>query len=1138
MAESDDVLLQLYWFARPLTEALVDEESLELFLAGFGYELHGTDGSAVMQQLRALLDPPLQQLVDALTDGGDLVLLAQLVQTFSSIGRSPAMTVLVDDAEAFAAEIFDYLVDTYLRTQQFPVAAALQALGVVVRTDVATTDPEGRDLDYQRVELQWARLGLFIQDNGAWAHDVYGWGADPASDGRGFDHQLAIANLAALVESTQLGLAGRRRLAEAEADVFLANRDGTPVDEVSLPLWQEDLDSIDEDGQPRFATEAGMTVLPSGDLARPEAMGLALAPYARGNVDPRIAVTDALALLVEVDGAGLGGAHLQLSPEGVQLVAGDGTVRAAFEFGLTYARSDGSPVVLVGDAGGTRVEADSIVGSVGGDFDGDGDLFLAGGVSGLRVVVDLSEDGFLGAIVPGPIEIDAGDVLIGWRNGRGVYFEGGAGLTVVIPLHRELGPIVVHEVGIELDWESDLSVAVSVTADARLGPLFALVENAAVVVTIVPAPSGDGLIGRYDLSFGFRSPTGYAVALDAAPIEGGGLLSVTEHEYRGALALRFEAVGFSAFAILTTRLPDGSDGFSFVAAIFGEFVVPLGYGFFLTGLGGIIGINRTSNADALRQAVTSGNLDSLLFPADPIGQAAQILDTMAAVFPPAEGQHVFGPVAKLAFGQPPLIEAKLGLLLEVGAQIRVLILGVIGSDLPTKDVALVSLRVSFFGAIDLAARTISLDGSLEGSRVLTFAISGDMAARTGWAPRTDHVIAFGGLHPAYPRPANLPDLRRLSINFGGNNPRVTLSSYFAITTNSLQFGAEATLYARGPEVPLVGQLAAEGELALHALVYFHPFAFEARLGGSLSLLVDGEVVLGLGFSLVLSGPNPFRVAGRVWATVLGVEVEFAIDHSWGQAEELPPPLADPVALLRAGLADSTGLEPVTPTDRLSGVVFAADDAGAPVRVVDPATGVQYVQSALPLGVGIEKVGEAALAGGAHRYDLAVFTGAGDAVAAAPAEADFVRGHFWALTEEERLRAPAFERHAAGFALGGAALNVDVAAGVEAEYGYEVIVLESAVGPRVPAPVAPGGLADAVLGRWSGVHRQEVARPLTPEATAGPGIDPLRVGAVGYVAPDGAAAVPTLSALLGTKAGLVRTAAANPAVAAYVAAAAA
>src|SRR5262249_43784130 len=145
-----------------------------------------------------------------------------------------------------------------------------------------------------------------------------------------------------------------------------------------------------------------------------------------------------------------------------------------------------------------------------------------------------------------------------------------------------------------------------------------------------------------------------------------------------------------------------------------------------------------------------------------------------------------------------------------------------------------SLRLSFFGEIDFAAETISFDATLQQSRILTYGVSGDVAVRTGWKPRIEHVISFGGLHPQYPRPANLPHPRRLAINFGSDNPRVTLTAYQAVTFNSLQFGARGELYAKGPKIRFVGRLAAEGNAHFDALIYFHPFAFDAALGGGLS----------------------------------------------------------------------------------------------------------------------------------------------------------------------------------------------------------------------------------------------------------------------------------------------------------------
>jgi hypothetical protein len=178
-----------------------------------------------------------------------------------------------------------------------------------------------------------------------------------------------------------------------------------------------------------------------------------------------------------------------------------------------------------------------------------------------------------------------------------------------------------------------------------------------------------------------------------------------------------------------------------------------------------------------------------------------------------------------------------------------------------------------------------------------------------------------------------------------------------------------------------------------------------------------------------------------------------------------------------------------------------------------------------------------LAGGAHRYDLAVLGDDGDDLALLPSLTDFVRGHFWALTEEERLRAPAFEHHRAGFELGGDLLQTDADAAVDAVYEYEVIVLGVRGGPVLPAPVVTDvGLADAVLARWSGVHRREVAQPLNPEAVAGVGVAALRLRDPVYVGLDGGPAAGSLTEVLETRPDRGRSAPANPAVAAYVAAA--
>ena len=1119
-------------FFAPLRRALASGEDLASFFGEFGYSLDPADWDLAIDELgplgTALVDfgDAVAALPPGPVDAGDLAALAPLIPPILAAIADPrtagATLAALGLGEEFGQEVLDRLLHAYLSRRLPMLNPLLAGIGALVVDHVPAAE-SGRPADHVRVRFDWARLRQLFEDFDGWAQEMYGWGVD-------FQDHLAITRLAAIIDG--LGPPPYMDwMTPAQVTAFVPNLPpAAPRPALAyLPVFDEV--SPDPDGELGISAEAGLVVMPFGDATRRTRRGLAFAPYLVGNAGGDHQLSPVLTVRVAVDAQAVGGAVVAVRPDGVEL-AGGGAAEAEFQFGLKAEHPGGHQLPLIGGPSGTRIDVTRFHAAVGGSLDGD--LFVAAGLEGLRIVVDLSGDGLLGSLASGPIELEVEAILVGWRPGRGVYFEGGSALQVTVPVALALGPIRLDELGIGVEIGEPPALELTTTGSVAIGPLFAGFEGLGVRIRPPPGPlrlAPDAL--RFDLVL----PTGYAVALGDGPVEGGGYLSVSGSQYRGALALRMELLAFSAFGILTTELPGGRDGFSFVACIFGELDIPLGYGFFLTGLGGIVGVNRTADSEALRRAVVTGSLDWVLFPADPVAQATAILDQIDGLFPAREGQHVFGPVARITFGRPTLVEGKLGVVLETGATSRVLILGVITSDLPTRDVALVALRVSLFGEIDLAKRTISLDGSLEGSRVLTYPITGDMAARSGWAPRIDHVVSFGGLHPAYPRPPNLPDLRRLSINFGSNNPRVTLTAYLAVTTNSLQFGGDATLYAKGPKVMFVGRLAAEGELYLHALVYFDPFAFDAKLGGSLSLLVDGDVVLGLGFDLHLTGPNPFYVNGRVWATVFGIDVGFGIEHTWGDSREVAAPVADPVAVLRGGIAAGTGVEPIPTTDRVSGVVFVPPAPGADVAdpIADPAAGLRYLQRAVPLAVPIDKLGEAGLAGGPHRYDVAVLDTDGTDLTLAGADADFVRGHYWRLTEDERLRAPAFEQHRAGFVLGGAALSVDPSASIDAEYQYEVILLPNRTGPRVPAPVfADAAIADAVLTRWSHVHRSEVARPRTPEAAAGVASAPVRLAGTAYVPLGGDPAdAGSLTTVLEGRADRGRTAAANPAIADYV-----
>ena len=75
----------------------------------------------------------------------------------------------------------------------------------------------------------------------------------------------------------------------------------------------------------------------------------------------------------------------------------------------------------------------------------------------------------------------------------------------------------------------------------------------------------------------------------------------------------------------------------------------LGYGIFWIGVGGIIGIDRRADTDALRERLTAGAVGNILFADDPVRNAPVLLGDLAALFPPKADYHVFGLTVQLGW---------------------------------------------------------------------------------------------------------------------------------------------------------------------------------------------------------------------------------------------------------------------------------------------------------------------------------------------------------------------------------------------------------------------------------------------------------------------------------------------------------
>ena len=106
-----------------------------------------------------------------------------------------------------------------------------------------------------------------------------------------------------------------------------------------------------------------------------------------------------------------------------------------------------------------------------------------------------------------------------------------------------------------------------------------------------------------------------------------------------------------------------------------------------------------------------------------------------------------------------------------------------------------------------------------------------MALLVSWGEQQTFALSVGGFHPDFrdiPTIPALPDgfrnMARIGISLlSDDNPRLKVESYFAVTSNTVQFGAQVELYAAAAGFNVYGFLGYD------VLFQFDPFRFIAQL---------------------------------------------------------------------------------------------------------------------------------------------------------------------------------------------------------------------------------------------------------------------------------------------------------------------
>ncbi len=185
-----------------------------------------------------------------------------------------------------------------------------------------------------------------------------------------------------------------------------------------------------------------------------------------------------------------------------------------------------------------------------------------------------------------------------------------------------------------------------------------------------------------------------------------------------------------------------------------------------------------------------------MFPQDVIANAPRIISDLRAIFPPQQGTFLIGPMAKLGWGEPTLVSVSLGVIIEIPPG-DIAILGVLELALPAgrrRDPRAAGQLRGRAGVQQVSGCTSS--PSLYDSHLLFITIQGEMGLLVAWGDDANFVVSVGGFHPQFnPPPLPFPTPQRIQLDLINESfARIRATGYFAVTSNTVQFGTNAEFF--------------------------------------------------------------------------------------------------------------------------------------------------------------------------------------------------------------------------------------------------------------------------------------------------------------------------------------------------------
>jgi len=265
-----------------------------------------------------------------------------------------------------------------------------------------------------------------------------------------------------------------------------------------------------------------------------------------------------------------------------------------------------------------------------------------------------------------------------------------------------------------------------------------------------------------------------------------------------------------------------------------------------------------------------------------------------------------------------------------------------------------------------------------------------------------------------------------------NKARIRTETYFAVTSNTIQFGSNTEIMFD------VDVARVDGHLGFDALFQFSPFHFIIEVSASVSLKVFDVGLFTISLQFALEGPTPWRAHGTGSLSLFFFDVSADFDITWGETKDttLPPIAVIPLLKGEFDKLDNWRAQ-LPPANNLLVSLRKLDDTES-TQVLHPLGTLRVSQRAVPLDLKIDKVGNQKPSD-ANQFELTATAGL---VKADDADEQFAKAQFLNMSDADKLSQRAFDPMHGGLLLASGAQQLGSTKMGKRKVRYEEIIIDS------------------------------------------------------------------------------------------------